>query len=133
MRHPVSLQSQTHTRTYTHAAQLLGGLSAHPTNIPHYFLPLLIYRSLVKYKYLIPGGGAPETELSLRLERYGDSLGGMQGYCIREYAKAFEIIPYLPCFSLFLGVVRLFGISFSSMQLWPLSIFCAVALTTSLL
>lgn len=55
---------------------------------------LCVIRSLVKYKFLIPGGGAPETELALRLERYGDSLGGMQGYCIREYARAFEIIPY---------------------------------------
>jgi len=55
---------------------------------------LCVVRSLVKLRYLIPGGGAPETELSLRLEQYGDSLGGMTGYCIREYAKALEIIPY---------------------------------------
>jgi len=48
----------------------------------------------VKLRYLIPGGGAPEIELSLRLEKYGDSLGGMLGYCVREYAKALEIIPY---------------------------------------
>jgi T-complex protein 1 subunit delta len=55
---------------------------------------LCVVRSLVKLRYLIPGGGAPETELCLQLEKYGDSLGGMVGYCIREYARAFEIIPY---------------------------------------
>jgi len=55
---------------------------------------LCVVRSLVKLKYLIPGGGAPETQLSLQLEKYGDSIGGLTGYCVREYAKAFEIIPY---------------------------------------
>lgn len=55
---------------------------------------LCVVRSLVKLKYLVPGGGAPETEMSLRLEAYADTLGGMTGYCIREYAKAFEIIAY---------------------------------------
>jgi len=55
---------------------------------------LCVIRSLVKLKYLIPGGGAPETELSLQLETYANTIGGMTGYCIRAYARAFEIIPY---------------------------------------
>jgi T-complex protein 1 subunit delta len=55
---------------------------------------LCVIRSLVKQRYLIPGGGAPEMELALRLGAYGDQLGGTTGYCIKEYAKAFELIPY---------------------------------------
>jgi len=55
---------------------------------------LCVIRSIVKLKYLIPGGGAPETELSIRLEEYANKIGGMTGYCIRAYARAFEIIPY---------------------------------------
>jgi len=55
---------------------------------------LCVIRSLVKLKYLVPGGGAPETELTILLEKYADKIGGMTGYCIRAYARAFEIIPY---------------------------------------
>jgi len=55
---------------------------------------LCVIRSLVKLKYLIPGGAAPETELSIQLEKYANSLGGLNGYCIRSYARAFEVIPY---------------------------------------
>jgi len=44
---------------------------------------LCVIRSLVKQAYLIPGGGAPEMELSLRLGAYGDQLGGTTGYAIK--------------------------------------------------
>jgi len=55
---------------------------------------LCVIRSLVKSKFLIPGGGAPEIEVSIRLSKYADSIGGMTGYCIRQYARSLEIIPY---------------------------------------
>jgi len=55
---------------------------------------LCVVRCLVKQRYLMPGGGAPEMELSLRLAQYGDQLGGMHGYAIKEYAKALEVVPY---------------------------------------
>jgi T-complex protein 1 subunit delta len=55
---------------------------------------LCVIRSLVKERFLIYGGGAPEIELSLRLKKYAEELGGMVGYCVKEYAKALEIIPY---------------------------------------
>lgn len=58
---------------------------------------LCVIRSIVKLKYLIPGGGAPETELAIHLEKYAQSLThahGVLGYCIRAYARAFEVIPY---------------------------------------
>jgi len=55
---------------------------------------LCVIRSIVKLRYLIPGGSSPETELSIRLAKLADSIGGLDGYCIREYAKALEVIPY---------------------------------------
>lgn len=55
---------------------------------------LCVVRCLVKQRFLMPGGGAPEIELSLGMDKYGDELGGMQGYILKEFAKALEIVPY---------------------------------------
>jgi len=55
---------------------------------------LCVLRSLVRSKYLLPGGGAPEIELSLRLTEYANSLSGMEAYCVRAFAEALEVIPY---------------------------------------
>lgn len=43
---------------------------------------------------LIAGGGAPETELSLRLMEYAITLTGMEQYCFRAFAEALEVIPF---------------------------------------
>jgi len=32
--------------------------------------------------------------LSIQLEKYANTIGGMTGYCIRAYSRAFEVIPY---------------------------------------
>jgi len=55
---------------------------------------LCVIRCLIKEKFLIPGGGAPETELAMKLSKHAESLGGMNGYCIKAFAKALEVIPY---------------------------------------
>lgn len=55
---------------------------------------LCVIRCLVKKRALIAGGGAPEIELSIRLAEYSRTLTGMEAYCVRAYADAFEIIPY---------------------------------------
>jgi T-complex protein 1 subunit delta len=55
---------------------------------------LCVIRCLVKQRFLIPGGGAPETEVSVQLAKIANKTGGMAGYCMREYAKALEVIPY---------------------------------------
>jgi T-complex protein 1 subunit delta len=55
---------------------------------------LCVIRCLVKERFLIPGGGAPETELSVQLAKVANRVGGMKGYCLKEYAKALEVIPY---------------------------------------
>jgi len=55
---------------------------------------LCVVRSLVKEKHMIVGGAAPEIELSLQLNQYANTLGGMAPVIIRAFADAFEIIPY---------------------------------------
>ncbi|XP_054004808.1 T-complex protein 1 subunit delta [Hylaeus anthracinus] len=54
---------------------------------------LCVVRCLVKKSAIIPGGGAPEIELALKLEEYAQTLSGVDAYCIKAFANAFEIIP----------------------------------------
>lgn len=54
---------------------------------------LCVVRSLVKQRYLMAGGGAPEAELALSLSAKADELGGVKGFCIKHYARAMEVIP----------------------------------------
>eukprot|EP00960_Hanusia_phi_P043058 755848-Hanusia_phi.AAC.4 len=54
---------------------------------------LCVVRSLLKKKFMIPGGSAPEMEVSQRLMEYSKTLGGAESYCVRAYAEALEIIP----------------------------------------
>jgi chaperonin GroEL (HSP60 family) len=42
----------------------------------------------------VPGGGAPEIELSLRLSDYASSVGGREQLAIEAFAEAMEIIPW---------------------------------------
>jgi len=55
---------------------------------------LCVIRSIVKKRNLIAGGGAPEVELALQLSNYAKTLEGVESYCVRAYAEAFEVIPY---------------------------------------
>jgi T-complex protein 1 subunit delta len=55
---------------------------------------LCVVRALVKQKFMLIGGGAPEIELALRLTEAAEKMGGIHGFCIKEYAKALEVIPY---------------------------------------
>lgn len=52
---------------------------------------LCVIRCLVKQKALIAGGGAPEIELSLKLGSYAQTLSGVDAYCIKAFANAFEV------------------------------------------
>jgi len=54
---------------------------------------LCVVRSLVKKKFIIAGGSAPEVELSVQLSRYAKELTGAESFCVRAYAEALEIIP----------------------------------------
>jgi T-complex protein 1 subunit delta len=54
---------------------------------------LCVVRCLVKRRFLIAGGSAPEVEMSLRLQEYADTLHGAESFCIRAFAEALEVIP----------------------------------------
>mmetsp|Transcript_11712 Transcript_11712/g.14206 ORF Transcript_11712/g.14206 Transcript_11712/m.14206 type:complete len:217 (-) Transcript_11712:646-1296(-) len=53
-----------------------------------------VVRCLVKKKFLIVGGGAPEAELALRLEKFAKTLPGEAQFCVRAFAQALEVVPY---------------------------------------
>lgn len=55
---------------------------------------ICVVRSIVKTKALLPGGGAPEMELSQKLLEWSRTLSGHNEICVRAYAEAFEVIPY---------------------------------------
>nr|ANM86100.1 T-complex protein 1 subunit delta [Stygiella incarcerata] len=55
---------------------------------------LCVVRSIVKKKFLICGGGAPEMEVSKGLLTYAKTQPGLRSYCIRAFAEALEVIPY---------------------------------------
>merc|ERR1712038_882970 len=55
---------------------------------------LCVVRSLVKKKALIPGGGAPEMEISQKLMQWARSLGGVEAVCVEHFAEAMELVPY---------------------------------------
>lgn len=55
---------------------------------------LCVVRSLVKKRFLIAGGGAPEVQACLKLADYAKTLTGMHGFCVRAFADALDVIPY---------------------------------------
>jgi len=55
---------------------------------------LCVMRSLVKNRGLIPGGGAPEIEISQKLADHSRTLSGVESLVVRAYADALEVIPY---------------------------------------
>lgn len=55
---------------------------------------LCVVRSIVKRRALVAGGGAPEVEISLKLAKRARAVEGMDSYCLKAYAEAFEVIPY---------------------------------------
>jgi len=54
---------------------------------------LRVVAVVVEDKKVVAGGGAPETELSLRLREYAASVGGRAQLAIEAFASALEIIP----------------------------------------
>lgn len=55
---------------------------------------LCVLRSLIKKRYVIAGGGAPEIEMSMQLNEYSKTITGVDSLCFRAYADALELIPY---------------------------------------
>ena len=42
---------------------------------------------------VLPGGGAPETELALQLRQFADSVGGREQLAVEAFADALEVVP----------------------------------------
>lgn len=53
-----------------------------------------VVRSLVKKRFLIVGGGAPEIHLSQELLKYANTVSGEAQFCIKAFAEALEVIPF---------------------------------------
>ncbi|KAL3312606.1 T-complex protein 1 subunit theta [Cichlidogyrus casuarinus] len=51
------------------------------------------YKCLTRNTDLVAGAGATEVELARRLMEYADTIPGLEQYAIREYARAFEVVP----------------------------------------
>ncbi len=43
---------------------------------------------------VVPGGGAPEIEIAIKLRDYGQSVGGREQLAIEAFAEAMEVIPW---------------------------------------
>eukprot|EP01054_Gregarina_sp_Poly1_P003202 Gregarina_sp_Poly_1__3201@NODE_190_length_11648_cov_127_353855_g169_i0_p4_GENE_NODE_190_length_11648_cov_127_353855_g169_i0NODE_190_length_11648_cov_127_353855_g169_i0_p4_ORF_typecomplete_len542_score87_54Cpn60_TCP1/PF00118_24/1_8e159_NODE_190_length_11648_cov_127_353855_g169_i04352060 len=53
-----------------------------------------VIRSLIRTRFLLPGGGAPEVEISTKLADQALQLGGVTQLCVKAFARAMEVIPY---------------------------------------
>ena len=45
---------------------------------------------------ILPGGGAPEIELAMKLRDYATTVGGREQLSIKAFANAIEVIPKPP-------------------------------------
>merc|ERR1712070_280747 len=55
---------------------------------------LCVVRSLVKKRYVIAGGSAAETEVSMKLQDWAKELPGMKQFCVKAFAEALDIVPF---------------------------------------
>jgi T-complex protein 1 subunit delta len=55
---------------------------------------ICVVRSIVHKGFLLPGGGAPEAEVSVCLAQQAKSMTGMLAYCVAAYADALDVVPY---------------------------------------
>ncbi len=54
---------------------------------------LHVVANVLEEKKILPGGGAPEIELSLRLREFASTLSGREQLAAEAFAEAMEIIP----------------------------------------
>lgn len=55
---------------------------------------LCVVRSIVKKRSILPGGGAAETEISVKLQELSSTILGLNSYCVKAFSEALEVIPY---------------------------------------
>jgi len=52
-----------------------------------------VVKDVMEDGYVLPAGGAPEIELSIRLDEYAKAVGGKEALAIEAFAEALKIIP----------------------------------------
>lgn len=52
------------------------------------------FKALTKDHRYVPGAGATEIELALKLQQHGDSCAGLEQYAIKAFGEALEVIPH---------------------------------------
>ncbi len=52
-----------------------------------------VVRTTLEDGKVLPGGGAPETELALGLRDYADSVGGREQLAVEAFADAIDVVP----------------------------------------
>lgn len=68
---------------------------------------LCVVRCLVKRPAMICGGGAPETELAVKLAQYAKEQPGAVSNCIAAYADAMQCIPTILAENAGLSAIRI--------------------------
>lgn len=53
-----------------------------------------VIRSLCYERFLLPGGGAAEVEIAVKLASKADEIGGEVGHCMRTFADCLDVVPY---------------------------------------
>jgi len=53
---------------------------------------LMVVKDVVTYPHIVAGGGAPEIEVALRLNKFAEKISGKQQLAIKKFAEASEII-----------------------------------------
>ena len=56
---------------------------------------LHVLRNVLRRPMIVPGGGAVEVELAMRLRKFAESLGGKEQLAVEAYADALEEIPMI--------------------------------------
>jgi len=53
---------------------------------------LMVVKDVVTYPHIVAGGGAPEVEVALRLNKFAEKISGKQQLAIKKFAEACEVI-----------------------------------------
>ncbi|MCD6444695.1 TCP-1/cpn60 chaperonin family protein [Candidatus Bathyarchaeota archaeon] len=54
---------------------------------------LCVVRDVVQNPAIVAGGGAPETEVALRIRKWAEGLSGKEQLAVLKFAEAIEIVP----------------------------------------
>ncbi len=54
---------------------------------------LMVVKDVVTYPYVVAGGGAPEMEVAIKLDKYAEKVSGKQQLAVKRFAEALQVIP----------------------------------------